>query len=100
MRHRESSDSRTRRSLAYKIQVVIPINQLNADPILAGKGAGALAQSTPAVFELEGLALLLSFKLWSLLEAAKQPIREGKGINHEDFWREVESAETSRISPK
>jgi prevent-host-death family protein len=43
--------------------------------------------------EIERLALAYSPKFQSILEVAEQQIREGKGIAHEDFWREIESEE-------
>jgi len=43
--------------------------------------------------EIERLVLAYSPKFHSLLEIAEQQIREGKGIRHDDFWREVESEE-------
>jgi prevent-host-death family protein len=44
--------------------------------------------------EIERLALAYSPKFQKILEVAEQQIREGKGISHEDFWREVESEES------
>ena len=41
--------------------------------------------------EIERMVLAHSPKLQSLLDVAEQQIRDGKGIKHEDFWREVES---------
>jgi len=41
--------------------------------------------------EIERLLLAHSPKFNSLLELAEQQIREGKGIGHEDFWRDVEA---------
>ena len=41
--------------------------------------------------EIERLVLAYSPKFQSILEVAEQQIREGKGVKHEDFWREVES---------
>ena len=40
--------------------------------------------------EIERLALAYSPKFQKLLSLARQQIREGAGIPHEDFWREVE----------
>lgn len=40
--------------------------------------------------EIERLVLAYSPKFQSILEVAEQQIREGKGIKHEDFWRELE----------
>ena len=47
--------------------------------------------------EIERMLLAHSPKFQSILDLAEQQIREGKGIKHEDFWREVES-ETSKSS--
>lgn len=44
--------------------------------------------------ELERLVLAYSKRFQSILEAARQQIRDGDGIPHERFWQEVE-AETS-----
>jgi prevent-host-death family protein len=41
--------------------------------------------------EIERLVLAYSPKFQSILDVAEQQIREGKGMKHEDFWREVES---------
>jgi len=41
--------------------------------------------------EIERMLLAHSPKFHSILDVAEQQIREGKGIKHEDFWREVES---------
>jgi prevent-host-death family protein len=40
--------------------------------------------------EIERLALAYSPKFQKLLSLARRQIREGAGIPHEDFWREVE----------
>jgi len=42
--------------------------------------------------EVERLVLAYSPKFQSVLQAARQQIREGGGIRHEDFWQEVEAA--------
>ena len=41
--------------------------------------------------EIERMLLAYSPKFQSLLDIAEQQIREGKGLKHEDFWREVEA---------
>lgn len=40
--------------------------------------------------DLERLVLAHSPRLQALLETSRQQIREGKGISHEDFWKEVD----------
>jgi len=40
--------------------------------------------------ELERLILAHSARLQALLQTARQQIREGEGISHEDLWREME----------
>jgi prevent-host-death family protein len=40
--------------------------------------------------ELEELVLAHSPRLREILDAARQQIREGAGIGHDDFWQEVE----------
>ena len=46
--------------------------------------------------ELERLVLAHSPRLLSLLETSRQQIREGEGIRHEDFWREMEEEKTGK----
>jgi prevent-host-death family protein len=62
----------------------------------SGKPVGIL----PAVDdeeELERLVLAYSPRLRTILDAARQRIRAGAGIGHEDLWRELESGnETKR----
>ena len=41
--------------------------------------------------EIERMLLAYSPKFQSILELADQQIRDGKGIKHEDFWRDIES---------
>ena len=41
--------------------------------------------------EIERLVLAYSPKFQSILQAAKQQIRESGGIRHEDFWQEMET---------
>jgi len=40
--------------------------------------------------EIERMLLAYSPKFQSILRNAEQEIREGKGITHEDFWRELD----------
>jgi prevent-host-death family protein len=40
--------------------------------------------------EIERLTLAYSPKFQKMLSLARQQIRKGGGIRHEDFWREVE----------
>jgi prevent-host-death family protein len=42
--------------------------------------------------ELERLVLAYSPRLRGILEAARQRIRQGAGIPHEDFWQDVEKS--------
>ena len=39
--------------------------------------------------EIERMVLAYSPKFQGILQAAEQQIREGQGIKHEDFWREM-----------
>lgn len=41
--------------------------------------------------ELERLVLAHSARLRTILETARQQIREGAGIGHDDFWKEMEA---------
>jgi prevent-host-death family protein len=44
--------------------------------------------------EIERMLLAYSPKFQSILEVAEQQIRDGKGMKHEDFWRDIESETT------
>jgi hypothetical protein len=41
--------------------------------------------------EIERLALGCSPRFQSILDVARQQIREGRGIPHDDFWRDLEA---------
>ena len=41
--------------------------------------------------EIERMLLAYSPKFQSIVRTAEQQIREGKGITHGDFWREVDA---------
>ena len=60
-----------------------------------GKPVGALLAIDDEE-ELERLVLAYSPRLRTLLNAARQRIRAGAGIRHEDLWQEVESGSGSR----
>jgi len=47
--------------------------------------------------DLERLLMGHSPKLQALLEAARKRFREGRGIPHETFWKEVEADNASRV---
>jgi hypothetical protein len=51
--------------------------------------------------EIERLILGHSKRFREILEAARQQIREGKGIPHDEFWRQVEAenAEAAKSNP-
>jgi prevent-host-death family protein len=46
--------------------------------------------------DLESLILAHSPKFQALLEAAREQIRTGVGIPHEDFWQEMEKKKPSK----
>ena len=41
--------------------------------------------------EIERMLLAYSPKFRSIVDLSEQQIKEGKGMKHEDFWREIES---------
>lgn len=51
----------------------------------------ALLLNVPDEEELERLVLAYSPRFQSILNDARQQIREGKGIPHDEFWQGVES---------
>lgn len=56
-----------------------------------GKPAGVLL-SVDDENEIERLTLAYSPRFQKVLGLARQQIREGRGIRHEDFWKEVEDS--------
>ncbi len=46
--------------------------------------------------ELERLLMAYSPKLRSILDAARQRIRQGKGVPHDEFWSGVDAEEKKR----
>ena len=50
--------------------------------------------------ELERLVLAYSPRLQSILKTARQQIREGEGIGHEDFWREMNEEDPDEERPR
>jgi hypothetical protein len=63
-----------------------------------GKPAGVLL-AIDNEEELERLVLAYSPRLRTILDAARERLRAGAGIRHEDFWRELEAI-TSEASPQ
>jgi prevent-host-death family protein len=41
--------------------------------------------------EIERMVLAYSPKFQGILDIAEKQIREGKGIKHDEFWREIEA---------
>ena len=60
-----------------------------------GKPVGVLL-SVGDEDELERLLMAYSPKLRSILDAARERIRQGAGIRHQDFWAKVELSESPR----
>jgi prevent-host-death family protein len=50
--------------------------------------------------DVERLLMGHSPRLQSLLEAARKRFRAGKGIAHEQFWKEVEAENSSRTKKR
>ncbi len=50
--------------------------------------------------DLERLLMGHSPKLQTILEAARLRFREGAGIPHETFWKEVEAEDAGRIQKR
>ena len=50
--------------------------------------------------DVERLLMGHSPKLQSILQAARKRFREGRGISHEAFWKEVETENASKSSKR
>jgi prevent-host-death family protein len=73
------------------------LNASKQGPVVVTKNGKPVAMllSVTDEDEIERMLLAYSPKFQSLLGVAEEQIRDGKGITHEDFWREIES-ETSK----
>jgi prevent-host-death family protein len=69
------------------------INASKKGPIVVTKNGKPVAMllSVTDEDEIERMLLAYSPKFQEILDVAERQIREGKGIKHEDFWREIES---------
>jgi prevent-host-death family protein len=73
------------------------IKESERGPVVVTKNGKPVAMllSVTDEEEIERLILAYSPKFQGMLQIAEQQIREGKGIKHEDFWREVQSEQNS-----
>lgn len=69
------------------------IKASEAGPIVVTKNGKpvALLLAVHDEDEIERMVLAYSPKFQSIVQTAEKQIRAGKGIRHEDFWREIES---------
>jgi prevent-host-death family protein len=69
------------------------LNASKQGPIVVTKNGRpvALLLSVTDEDEIERMLLAYSPKFQGILDLAEQQIREGKGIGHEEFWREIKS---------
>lgn len=63
-----------------------------------GKSAGVLL-AVDDEEELERLVLAYSPRLRTILDAARERIRAGAGIRHENFWQELEGGHQAKRQP-
>jgi prevent-host-death family protein len=61
----------------------------------SGKPVGVLL-AVDGEEELERLVLAYTPRLRTILDAARQRIRAGRGIRHEDLWQELEGGSKSK----
>jgi prevent-host-death family protein len=61
----------------------------------SGKPGGVLL-AVDGEEELERLVLAYTPRLRTILDAARQRIRAGRGIRHEDLWQELEGGSKSK----
>jgi len=69
-------------------------------PVVVTRNGKAVAVllSVESDDEVERLVLANSERFQSILDVARKEIREGKGVPHEEFWREVQSGRKKRQS--
>ena len=69
--------------------------------VVTSKGKPVAVLLSPGSAEdLERLLMGHSPKLQSILEAARKRFREGRGIPHESFWKEVEAENASKSTKR
>jgi prevent-host-death family protein len=64
-----------------------------------GKPVAVLLRSGSAA-DIERLLMGHSPKLQAILQAARKRFRQGRGISHENFWKEVEAENASKNSKR
>ena len=74
------------------------IEQSAQEPIVIlnrGKPLAALV-SVDDEDDLERLALFYSWRMRAVLDAAKKRISKGRGVDHAEFWRQIEAPRPRR----
>jgi prevent-host-death family protein len=90
-----------------KAHFSVYLNESEKGPVIVTRNGRAVAVliGTQDEEEIERLVLAHSPRLRAILEAADQRIADGQGIEHEDFWRELdaeyaEAPDPARARPK
>jgi hypothetical protein len=76
---------------AAKKSPVVVINEGKPVAVLLTSGSAA---------DVERLLMGHSPKLQAILQAARKRFRQGRGISHETFWKEVEAENASKNSKR
>ena len=81
-----------------KAQLSSLLNNAELGPVVVTRNGRAKAVILPIANDddLERLLMAYSPKLQGILSVARQRIQEGAGIEHDDFWSEVESVKVKR----
>ena len=69
------------------------LEECKAGPVVVTKNGKPVAVLLSVVDEdeLEGIILAHSPKIQAILERGREQIRAGQGLEHEEFWRQVEA---------
>jgi prevent-host-death family protein len=79
------------------------LNASAQEPVVVTRNGKAVAMlvAVDDDDDTERLLMAHSPKLQAMLDAARQRIREGKGISHDQFWAQVEKENrTGKVSSK
>jgi prevent-host-death family protein len=81
-----------------KARLSASLKASEAGPVIVTRNGKPVAVllAVPDEEELERLVLAYSPRFRSILNGARQQIREGKGIPHEEFWQAVETEENRK----
>ena len=76
------------------------VNQIETESpiIITRNGKTAAVLVAPSDADLDWILLSNSPRLQAILERSRKSIAEGRGIPHEEFWRQVEERQGAKLA--